>query len=148
MDTEPSAIVPVEPDGELTTQKQGLDIGKVERVMSREQERDLSFLYRVDQIKLFDEAGSKQFHGKAKPSDPISLQILFEIRDRYRQSVRDEQPKETLAYLKMMDDIAARAEGRRDKALERLFSWKKHAEDKGGLGEMTTAELERVASGK
>lgn len=141
-------VAVVEPDQSLTG-KRGLDIAKVEEIMSREQMRDLSYLYRVDQIKLFDE-NAKEYHRKAKPSDTGSLQLFFEIRDQYIKAKADPEcsQKDLQGYLKMMDDILSRAETRRDKALDRLQSWKKHAEDHGaGLSEMTSQELEKLANG-
>jgi hypothetical protein len=141
-------IVTVEPDQTLTG-KRGLDISKVEEIMSREQMRDLSYLYRVDQIKLFD-LTAKAYHCKAKPSDTGSLQLFFEIRDRYLAAKEDPEcsQKDLQGYLKMMDDILSRAETRRDKALDRLQTWKKHAEDQGaGMGDLTTEELEAIKRG-
>ena len=49
----------------------------------------------------------------------------------------------------MMDEILSRAEQRRDKALDRLQAWKKHAADQGlGMADMDPGDLERIASGK
>lgn len=141
-------IIVIEPDQSLTG-KRGLDIHKVEEIMSREQMRDLSYLYRVDQLKLFD-LTAKAYHCKAKPSDTGSLQLFFEIRDQYLKAKDDPDAsqRDLQGYLKMMDDILSRAETRRDKALDRLQTWKKHAEDKGmGMGSMTTEELEAIQRG-
>jgi hypothetical protein len=143
-----SEVTVVEPDQTLTG-KRGLDIAKVEEIMSREQLRDLSYLYRVDQIKIFDET-AREFHRKAKPSDTGSLQLFFEIRDQYVAAKADPEcsQKDLQGYLKMMDEILSRAETRRDKALDRLQGWKKHAEDRGaGMGDMTTEELEAIQRG-
>lgn len=142
-DTE--VMVP-EPAQELTGRR-GLDIEKVEMVMSREQERDLTFLFRVDQLKLFD-PNAKTYHRKAKSGDPVTIQLLFEMRDAYLAAKEGGDPKLAHSLLKQMDDIAARAEARRDKALERLFAWKKQAEDSGkGLGDLSQDELRKLADG-
>jgi len=145
-DTE--VTVAEEQDKSLTG-KQGLDINKVNDIMSREQMRDLSYLYRVDQLKIFDE-NAKTYHRQAKPSDTGSIQLFFEIRDQYVKAKLDgASPKDLQGYLKMMDEILSRAEQRRDKALDRLQAWKKHAEDQGlGMADLDPAELEKIASGK
>jgi hypothetical protein len=146
--SESEVIVPDEQDQSLTG-KRGLDINKVNDIMSREQMRDLSYLYRVDQLKIFDTT-AKTYHRMAKPSDTGSIQLFFEIRDQYVDAkASGASQKDLQGYLKMMDDILSRAEQRRDKALDRLQAWKKHAEEQGlGMADMDPADLERIASGK
>lgn len=135
-----------DPSQEITG-KRGLDVEKVEMIMGREQERDLTFLFRVDQLKLFD-PNAKTYHRKAKSGDPVTIQLLFEMRDAYNDAKANGDPKLAHSLLKQMDDIAARAEARRDKALERLFAWKKQAEDNGkGMDGMTQDELVKMANG-
>jgi hypothetical protein len=74
--------------------------------------------------------------------------LLFEMRDAYNAAKDAGDPKLAHALLKQMDDIAARAEARRDKALERLFAWKKQAEESGrGMDGMTQDELQKMANG-
>jgi len=146
--SESEVIVPDEQDQSLTG-KRGLDINKVNDIMSREQMRDLSYLYRVDQLKIFDQT-AKTYHRMAKPSDTGSIQLFFEIRDQYvAAKASGASQKDLQGYLKMMDDILSRAEQRRDKALDRLQAWKKHAEEQGlGMADMDPADLERIANGK
>jgi hypothetical protein len=147
--SESEVIVPEEQDQSLTG-KRGLDINKVNDIMSREQMRDLSYLYRVDQLKIFDTT-AKTYHRMAKPSDTGSIQLFFEIRDQYIAAKADPEvsQKDLQGYLKMMDDILSRAEQRRDKALDRLQAWKKHAEEQGlGMADMDPADLDRIANGK
>lgn len=191
--TDTEVIVPETVQSQELTGRRGLDVEKVEMIMGREQDRDLTFLFRVDQLKLFD-PNAKTYHRKAKSGDPVTIQLLFEMRDMYSACKEANDPKTVAALLepigeaiakaedagdkfmveklskqmdemiarfraagdpklahsllKQMDDIAARAEARRDKALERLFAWKKQAEDSGkGMDGMTQAELEKMANG-
>lgn len=129
---------------ESLTGKRGLDIAKVEMVMSREQERDLTFLFRIDQLKLFDPT-AKAYHRKAKPSDLAAIQLLFEARDLYVDAKANGDSKQCQLLLKQMDEIIARAEVRRDKALERMFAWKKQAEETVGKAELSIDDLTSLA---
>lgn len=143
--SETTSLTPVEPEQALTG-KRGLDITKVDFVMSREQERDLTFLYRVDQLKLFDE-NAKTYHRCAKPGDVATVQILFEMRDLYLKAKEEGDLKSAISLMKQMDDIIARTEARRDKALERLLAWKKHAEAAGmAMDDATSEDLEKIAN--
>lgn len=130
-------------------EKRGVDIAKVEELISREQERDLRFLYRFDQIRLFDPVPSDQakaYNYKRKPSDPVTIQNLFEIRDMYLQAKADGDSKTAQLYLKMIAEISSRAEDRRDKVSDRLFGWKRHQEDKDKR-EYDPQEVMRLANG-
>ena len=74
--TEGEVIVSDQPQDNAVSTKRGLDVSRVEQIMAREQERDLKLIYRIDQLKPFD-AEAKNYHKKAKPSDPLAIQLLI-----------------------------------------------------------------------
>ena len=144
--TDGEVIVPGESQDNSVTSKRGLDVSRVEQIMAREQERDLKLIYRIDQLKPFD-AEAKNYHKKAKPSDPLAIQLFFEIRDRY-EDAKESDPKLAQEYLKMMQKFSDMAQNLRTGAMQRLFEWKKHAEAQGhGLGDLSEAELRALANG-
>jgi len=134
-------MVPEQQDNAVSS-KRGLDISKVEMIMAREQERDLKLIYRIDQLKPFENVEGRQYHKKAKPSDPLAIQLFFEIRDRYEAAKAEGDGRLAQEYLKMMQKFSDMAQGLREGAMQRLFEWKKHAESSGGgIDSMSDDEL-------
>jgi hypothetical protein len=164
-------------DNSLSTPKRGLDIAKVDAIMGREQERDLKMIYRFDQIQAFcdmPEDARRQYHFERKPSDPVLIQSFWEAQRRYKLALSMEQQyldeassggakdrgKDTpeglaLQYaqlaLKWFDKCLAITQDcgeMRTECVDRLFAWKKHAEERGlSMDDKTTEELEQLRDG-
>jgi hypothetical protein len=146
---EPQEVIVPERKDKLTT-KRGLDIPKIEEVMGREQERDLSLIYRADQLQLFIECPEqgRRFHFQRKPSDPPLIQAAWEAHKNYLNYRDTDDAKTTLAWYKALVDIISQVQQLRREAMDRMLQWKKQAEDRGeGLGYMSDEDLEKVANG-
>lgn len=137
-------------ENSLSTPKRGLDLAKVDYVMGREQERDLSLIYRFDQIQAFCEAPveeRRRFHYQRKPSDPVLIQAFWEAHLNYKRALAADDEKLMLQWFDRCLDIADKCEDKRTAAMDRLMSWKKHAEEMGKtLDAATTEELEKLAN--
>lgn len=127
-----TAIIPTPDSERVVTTKRGLDISKVEWVIGREQEKDLALIHRIDQIQFFcslPEEEKKQYNYKRKPSDPPLLQSIWEAHRQY-QAVQSDDPAVALKWFDKMTDLLIKAQKLRQEAMDRMFIWKKVAEER------------------
>ena len=150
LDTQGELIVPEKRNDKLTS-KRGLDLGKVDMIMGREQERDLALIYRADQLQLFIDMPSddkRQYHYKRKPSDAPLIQAAWEAHKNYLCFKDTDDTKAALSWYKELVDIINKIQDLRREAMDRLLSWKKQAEAEGrGLGNLSSEDLEKLAHG-
>jgi len=150
-----------EPDRDLSknrqillswNKKRGVDVVKINYILGREQERDLNLIFRIDQVLLFvDELGRKKIQAapsrfQRNPGDPPLLQALWEAHQNYVKYINSDDHKVALAWFKEVRDIIERAHLLRREAMDRMLEWKRMAEEKGKLHELSTEDLERLAA--
>lgn len=141
-----TAIIPTPDSERVVTTKRGLDITKVEWVIGREQEKDLALIHRIDQIQFFcelPEEDKKQYNYKRKPSDPPILQSIWEAHRQYA-ALKDDEPVVALKWFEKMTDLLIKAQKLRQEAMDRMFMWKKVAEDRKEPA-MTDDDLAKLA---
>ena len=127
-----TAVIPTPDSERVVTTKRGLDITKVEWVIGREQEKDLALIHRIDQIQFFcelPEEEKKQYNYKRKPSDPPLLQSIWEAHRQYT-AIKEDDPAVALKWFDKMTDLLIKAQKLRQEAMDRMFIWKKVAEDR------------------
>ena len=141
-----SDVIPVEPERAVTT-KRGLDIAKVEWVIGREQEKDLALIHRIDQIQFFcalPPEEKRQYNFKRKPSDPPILQSIWEAHRQY-EALKDTDPLPALKWFEKMTDLLVKAQKLRQEAMDRMFMWKKVAEDREETKQLSDDDLLKLA---
>jgi hypothetical protein len=137
----------------VTYGKKGLDVAKVEYVMGREQERDLRIIYRADELQLFVDNfdrmrnGASRYHFQRNPGDPPLIQAAWEAHKQYVAYKESDDPKTALAWYKELIGIISKIQEMRKDAMDRMFIWKKQAEEKANMTELGNEELEKLANG-
>jgi len=120
------------PEEQRVVSKRGLDISKVEWVIGREQEKDLALIHRIDQIQFFcdlPDEEKRQYNYKRKPSDPPILQSIWEAHRQYTSN-KEGEPVVALKWFEKMTDLLIKAQKLRQDAMDRMFIWKKVAEER------------------
>jgi hypothetical protein len=127
-----TAIIPTPDEERAVTTKRGLDISKVEWVIGREQEKDLALIHRIDQIQFFcdlPDEEKRQYNYKRKPSDPPILQSIWEAHRQYTAN-KEVEAAIALKWFEKMTDLLIKAQKLRQDAMDRMFLWKKVAEER------------------